>query len=89
MILSIENIHQDSNNVIHVEAVIDDFLLVSEASFDSPAEYGPAVCEASFELDEDEILPDNENELIKFLDNLYLDWQLVEYDIDPYDNILL
>jgi hypothetical protein len=89
MILSIEKIYQDSDNTIHVEAVIEDFILVSEATLDSPEEYGPAICETSFELEEDEILPDNENELIDFLDKMYLEWKLVECSYDAFDDILL
>ena len=76
-ILNIETIYSDED-VIYVCAVVDDVVQTYAQTYDEPAEYGPALCEASFTLDEDEILPDNEQELIQFLDNLDLDWKVVD-----------
>jgi hypothetical protein len=69
-IKQIESIFSESG-VVKVSAVIEDSLY-------DPAEYGPAICEASFELDEDEIIPDDEDKLIQFLENLNLDWILID-----------
>ena len=77
-ILSIENIFQDESNSVIINAVVDDMVVESPQTYNYPAEYGPALCEASFDLDEDEILPVNEYELIQFLEKLDLDWNIID-----------
>lgn len=76
-IQSIESIHQD-DGVVYVTAVVDDMVQTLSQTLYDPPEYGPALCEASFELDEDECIPDNDYELIQMLENLDLTWHLVD-----------
>ena len=76
-IKQIESIFSESG-VVKVSAVIEDSILMYSQTLYDPAEYGPAICEASFELSEDEILPDDEDKLIQFLENLNLDWILID-----------
>jgi hypothetical protein len=76
-IKQIESIFSESG-VVKVSAVIEDSILMYSQTLYDPDEYGPAICEASFELDEDEILPDDEDKLIQFLENLNLDWILID-----------
>ena len=76
-IKQIESIFSESG-VVKVSAVIEDSILLYPQTLYDPAEYRPAICETSFELDEDEILPDDEDELIQFLENLNLDWILID-----------
>lgn len=83
-IISIESIEFDSENLVRVKAVIEDSILLYPQTMEDPAEYGPGLCEAVFELYEDEIIPDNENELIQYLKNLDLSWELVESDNSDY-----
>lgn len=78
MIQSIESIHQSEDRTVYVSAVVEEAVEIYGQTLYDPVEYGPALCEASFELDEDEILPDNEHELIQYLDNLDLMWNLVD-----------
>jgi len=77
MISLIESIHQDDDKVF-VRAVIEDAVIVYQQTMLSPAEYGPALCESSFYLDDGEILPTNEEELIQFLEGLDLDWNVID-----------
>lgn len=77
-ILSIENIFQDESNTISINAVVEDMVIVIPQTYNYPAEYGPALCEASFELSEDEMLPDNEYEIIQFIEKLNLDWKIID-----------
>ena len=77
-ILNIETITSDGDGSIYVAAVIEDAVQVYAQTMYDPTEYGPALCEASFTLEEDEILPDNEDELIQFLEDLDLNWDLVD-----------
>ncbi len=74
----IESIFQDEFGVVSVNAVIEDMIVVIPQTFNYPAEYGPALCEASFELDENEMLPDNECDLIQYLENLNLNWIIID-----------
>ena len=53
-------------------------VIVIPQTYNYPAEYGPALCEASFELSEDEMLPDNEYEIIQFIEKLNLDWKIID-----------
>lgn len=77
-ILSIDSINFQKDRSVYVTAVVEDAILTYPETHYDPPEYGPALCEASFSLDDDECLPDNENELIQFLENLDLDWQIVD-----------
>ena len=76
-IISIESIYQNEGTV-YVTATIEDIAEVYSQTYYEPAEYGAAICEASFPVDDDEILPDNDYELIEYLEKLDLDWQIVD-----------
>jgi hypothetical protein len=78
VINSIESIFVDDDATVYVSAVVEDMIQIHRQTYYEPAEYGPALCEASFELSEDCTLPDNDHELIQFLENLDLDWQVVD-----------
>lgn len=84
MISVIETIEKTENKVF-VRAIVEDMVQVYPATLYDPPEYGPAVCEASFELDEDELLPNGEDSLIDYLNDLDLNWQIVDgidFDLD-------
>ena len=83
-ILSIEDTIIDGTNVT-VTAVVDEMRLIYRATQFSPEEYAPALCSASFELDEDEQIPTDEDGFCSYLDQRDLLWQLVDtsdYDLD-------
>jgi len=82
-ILSIESIYQEDGNV-YVSAVVEDAVQVYAQTYYEPAEYGPALCEASFSVDDD-ILPDNDYELIEYLENLDLTWEMVDNSDDYFE----
>jgi hypothetical protein len=75
MITMIYDVYKDSE-LITVKAVIEDFVMVYPATNIDPPEYGPALCEASFTLDHGETLPEDEEDLINFLENLDLNWKM-------------
>ena len=77
-ILHIEGIFQDELGIMNVNAIIEDMVVVIPQSYTYPAEYGSALCESSFELDENETLPDDEDSLIKYLESLNLDWSIID-----------
>jgi hypothetical protein len=68
-----------------VTAIVEDAVQTYSQTYYDPAEYGPAVCEASFSVDDDEILPDNDYELIEYLEKLDLEWNPVDNSDDYFE----
>ncbi len=83
-ITSIESINHNEDYVT-VTAVIEDVVLTYAGSYFDPPEYGPALCSSTFELGEDETLPTDEDELLKYIRSRDLDWEVMECD-DYYDD---
>lgn len=63
---------------VYVEAIVDDMLLVFQQTMLEPAEYAPGLCSASFLLDPEESIPLDEDGFLRYVDDLDLDWQLVD-----------
>jgi len=78
-ILSIETINLEGDCAT-VTAVVEDALLKYPGSYYDPPEYEPALCSASFELEEGETLPTTDDELLKYINALDLDWELIIED---------
>lgn len=81
MISMIEAVHV-SDNEVYVRAVVEDIVLLHQQTQYDPPEYGPALCEVSFELDEGQAIPEDEEEVIEYLEQLDLNWQVVEEEYD-------
>ena len=77
-IQSIESIFVDVDRTVYVTAVVEDMVQTNEQTWYEPAEFGPATCESFFYLEEDEMLPEDEEELKDYIDKLDLDWRLVD-----------
>lgn len=83
-ILAIENTFIDGSDVT-VTAVVEDMRLLYRATHYEPEEWAPALCSATFQLDEGEQIPTDEDGFCSYLDQLDLYWQLVDtsdYDVD-------
>ena len=76
-VLAIEDTTIDGTNVT-VKAVVDDMRLLYRATHLDPEEWAPAICSTSFELDEGEQIPTDEDGFCSYLDSLNLDWQLCD-----------
>lgn len=76
-ILAIEDTFIDGSNVT-VTAVVEDMRLLYRASRFEPEEWAPALCTATFQLDEGEQIPTDEDGFCSYLDSLDLYWQLVD-----------
>jgi len=76
MISLIYKVDQQDNQV-SVEAVVEDMVLLYSQTHTDPEEYGPALCSVTFELEEGEQLPINEDELIDYLNDMNLDWEVI------------
>jgi hypothetical protein len=66
-----------NDDYVTIVGVVEDAQLIYPGSYMDPPEYGPGVCKASFYLDEGEVLPEDNDELIDYLNELDLDWDLV------------
>ena len=76
MISVIYDLFQDGDKIT-VKAIVEDCVMTHSATEIDPPEYGPALCEASFELEENEILPRDDDDLIDYLESLNLDWEVI------------
>lgn len=85
MIQSIESIFVDDCRTVYVSAVVDETVLTYAQTLYDPPEYGPALCEASFTLEDDEVLPEDENDLLQFIERLDLEWNLVDNSDDYFE----
>ena len=74
MILSVDTVTMNDEGLVHVQGTIEDSKLVYKQTLYDPPEYGPQFCEASFILGDEDMIPNNEADLIKFLENLDLNW---------------
>jgi hypothetical protein len=81
MILSIDEIKQE-DDLVSVRAVVEDAVQTYSQTYYDPPEYGPALCETSFYLDEDEILLKDEEQLLNYLNSLDIFWEVLPKDWD-------
>lgn len=84
-IQSIESIFVDADRTVFVSAIVEDVVQTYAQTYYDPAEYGPALCEAHFYLEEDEGLPEDEEALKDYIDKLDLEWRLVDNSDDYLD----
>lgn len=78
-ILEIREVNND-DGFLTIEAVVDEMLLYRGASYYEPEEWVPAICQAQYELNEGEVFPNTERQQIAFLEDIDLDWEVIEYD---------
>ena len=76
-VLAIEDTTIDGINVT-VTAVVDEMRLLYKATHLDPEEWAPALCTASFELDEGEQVPTDEDGFCSYLDDLDPQWELID-----------
>lgn len=77
MILSIEDTKFDDQHV-YVTAIVEDMCLLRRQTRDEPDQWSPALCKAHFELDADTSVPDNEDDFCSYLNQLDLNWKIVD-----------
>lgn len=80
-VLAIEDTFIDNNHVT-VTAVVDNMRLLYRQTMYDDAEYAPAICTASFDLDEGEQIPTDEDGFCSYLTDLDLDWKVLDMSDD-------
>jgi hypothetical protein len=72
-------------DVLHVEAVVDDMVIVRPQTTLDPAEWGPALCRGSMMLTDETTIPATEAGMRKMLGESISDWAPVDQS-DLYDD---
>ena len=67
---------------VTVTAVVDEMRLIYRSTYLDPEEYAPALCRTSFELDEGEQIPLDEDGFCDYLAKLDPNWELLPVDND-------
>ncbi len=67
---------------VTVTAIVDEMRLIYRSTYLDPEEYAPALCRTSFELDEGEQIPLDEDGFCDYLALLNPDWELLPVDND-------
>lgn len=80
-VLAIEDTFIDGNDVT-VTAVVDEMRLIRKSTYLDPDEYAPALCRTSFELDEGEQIPLDEDGFCDYLAKLDPNWELLPIEDD-------
>jgi len=66
------------NNVLYVKAVVEDMVKVFSGDRYDPEEYGPALCKTKVELEDNELIPSDDDGLIEYLEYLDVDWEIID-----------
>jgi hypothetical protein len=73
-VLSIEELRFEDDDLLVVDAVIDDAVVVRPSTYDYPEEWGPGLCRGSFYLSDEDLIPATDAELCKLLSERIDDW---------------
>lgn len=80
----IYNFDIDEEGYATVVAVVEDVRIIHNATRLDPPEYGPGVCKAGFYVGEDDEIPLSEDELIDYVSEQDLDWEIYEDYLSEY-----
>jgi len=76
-IISLDSVTATDERV-DVVAVVDDAVVAWPQTFFEPEEYGPALCRGSFDLDTDEVIPEDYEQLREFIQQRVHRWEPVD-----------
>lgn len=83
-VLSIEELRFENDDLLVVDAVVDDAVVVRPQTYDYPEEWGPALCRGSFYLSDEDLIPATDAELCRMLSERIDDWAPLDTS-DWYD----
>ena len=78
--MAVISIHETTfdDQRVYVEATVEDMVLVHAQTMLDPAEYGPALCEASFAVDPEVPFPHDGAAFLRYVDDLDLNWKVID-----------
>ena len=75
--MEIQSVYFDQETQqVTVTAIVEDMVLTYSGSYYDPPEYGPALCETTFSIEDCEINIEDDNELAEFLYDS--EWEIIE-----------
>jgi hypothetical protein len=74
----IYNFDIDDDGYATVIAIVEDSRIIRAATRFDPPEYGPGVCKSGFYIGENDNIPLSEDELIEYINEQDLDWEIHE-----------
>jgi hypothetical protein len=74
-VLTVLEVDCDADGLCFVVADVDDVLVTNKASLLDPEEYGSALCRSAFYLQDDEVIPDNDGDLLAFIEARVSNWE--------------
>jgi hypothetical protein len=77
-VLQIEDLYFDGDDLVRVEAVVDDVVLTRRASREEPEEWGPALCRGTMYFCEDDRVPASDEDMKTLLTQRVEDWAPVD-----------
>ena len=77
-VLSIEELRFERGDLLIVDAVVEEMVIVIPQTQFEPAEWGPALCRGSFDLDTDEVVPEDYEQLREFIQQRVHHWEPVD-----------
>ena len=77
-VLQIEDLYFDGDDLVRVEAVVDDVVLTRRASREEPEEWGPALCRGTMYFCEDDRVPASDEDMKVLLSHRVEDWAPVD-----------
>ena len=78
--MAVISIHETTfdDQRVYVEATVEDMVLVHAQTMLDPAEYGPALCEASFAVDPEVPFPHDGTAFLRYVDDLDLNSKVID-----------
>ena len=79
-VLFVESVTCDDADLCTVVACVSDVVVTQPPTAVGPIEYGSALCRGSFYLQDDEVIPDDDVELCRFVADCVSYWEVIGDD---------
>jgi hypothetical protein len=77
-ILEIYDLAFDSDGRCVVHAVVESAVVVIEPGYDTPTEWGPAMCRGTFYLSDEDVIPATDAGVRRMFSERIDDWEVVD-----------
>lgn len=79
-ILDLRNLYFEKDDVLVVEAIVEDAAVVRPATRHDPEEYGNALCRGSMYFSDEDLIPATDAELVAMLEEAIDTWEVIVLD---------
>ena len=81
-VLRVESCSSNGSDLCTVVADVGDVVVARPQTYFDPAEYGAALCRGTFYLQDDEVIPTDDDELCQFVEDRVSYWEVLSNDPD-------